>query len=156
MPEVRKAAMFAVRKVFENGKSKIEKLLFNDIKELFIDAKENMIIESNNKLLFPDIIIDNIIIEFYGDYWHMNPKKYNVDDINKNTQLSAKTIWQKDRKRNFYLQSLGFIVLIAWEDDYRNNKNEQINYLATKVKQYRAHSFSPCNAVITEHSQENK
>ena len=32
------------------------------------------------------------IIEFYGDYWHCNPLKYNSTFFNKHKELTAKQI----------------------------------------------------------------
>lgn len=70
----------------------------------------------------------NKVVEFYGDYWHKNPKFYSEDD----PKVADAHLWDELRilrlKEKYNVE-----VLIIWEDDYRNNKtdvvNKVINYL---------------------------
>jgi len=80
-------------------------------------------IKINNRWFYPDIRIDkNIIIEFYGDYWHANPKLFKADDIVHN-KFTAKQIWSNDKKRIKILEDNGFKVFIVWQDEYQKNKD---------------------------------
>lgn len=63
------------------------------------------------------------IIEFYGDYWHCNPLKYNSTFFNKHKELTAKQIWEKDNERIQLLKNNGYDVLIIWEYEVRHNFN---------------------------------
>ena len=78
----------------------------------------------------------NIVIEFYGDYWHFNPKFYNENDkifIN-NKFLSVKDKWLKDEERIKYIENyLNTKVIIVWENDYRKDKNICINNVLKEI-----------------------
>ena len=70
----------------------------------------------------------NRIIEFYGDYWHANPKTYSSDWVNPTTKSLAKDIWRADLNRKHTIETIfNKEILIIWEMDARLNQNEQIN-----------------------------
>lgn len=71
-------------------------------------------------------IKNNRMIEFFGDYWHCNPKKYNEDYFNKKMKKTAKEIWEHDKIRINHLKTLGFDVMIIWEHDYMKNHDNII------------------------------
>lgn len=61
----------------------------------------------------------NKIIEFNGDYWHANPRKYSPDhDIR---GMPAQKIWERDKARNEALKEAGYSVLVVWEHDFRTD-----------------------------------
>lgn len=67
---------------------------------------------------------NNKVIEFYGDYWHGNPKKYKPDDVIKTgskNQIIVKDKWEHDRIRINQLKEKGYDVMIIWESEYREN-----------------------------------
>lgn len=120
----------------ENNKSKISLELFFILKdklgndnckfkhnnnELFIHNKDL------NKIFYYDFTYKNKIIEFNGDFWHMNPKKYKETDINKVTKYTAKEIWQYDMQKQLFANENGYETMYIWESDYLNNKEEIIN-----------------------------
>lgn len=82
----------------------------------------------------------NIAIEFYGDYWHMNPNKYNKNDIipyiTKSKYLhTAKDIWNYDKKRiNKISKKLKTNIIIIWESEYKQNKKETIDKIVNIIK----------------------
>lgn len=55
------------------------------------------------------------IVEFYGDYWHCNPSKFEESFYHKHIHMTAKEIWEKDRVRTEALQKLGYSVRVVWE-----------------------------------------
>lgn len=63
----------------------------------------------------------NLIIEYYGDYWHCNPKKYNGDYFNKKKNLPAKKIWEYDKNRLELIRTYGYNLEVVWESDFKNN-----------------------------------
>lgn len=74
---------------------------------------------------------NNNIWEFYGDYYHGNPKKYCKDNLFHNITYSQK--YNQDlKKREFYRQK-GFVIHIKWEKDWVEEKKimkkNNINYL---------------------------
>lgn len=58
----------------------------------------------------------NIVIEYYGNYWHCNPKKYKSDYFHHYMKLSAEDIWIKDDIRLNLIMSEVNSVIIIWED----------------------------------------
>ena len=73
---------------------------------------------------------NNKVIEFYGDYWHANPKIYNENDIvdyPNNKSLTAKDVWDKDEQRIARIKKqLKCDILIIWQKDFIENKEETI------------------------------
>jgi G:T-mismatch repair DNA endonuclease (very short patch repair protein) len=70
------------------------------------------------------------IIEFYGDYWHANPNKFNADDTIK--KKTAAYIWNHDHTKITDLEQLGYKVMIVWEYEYKSDKQGILN----KCKQF--------------------
>ena len=67
--------------------------------------------------------------EFYGDRWHGNPILYKPDDhpYPRDLQITAKELWERDKKRNDFIESQGYKKLIIWEYEYKHNKDATIN-----------------------------
>lgn len=117
--EKRDIMLHALRKGLSCKLSKIHKLV-----------KENLKLESKGFLseqIVGDFIVDElnkekkIIIEINGDYVHANPRKYKEFDIIRlaNSKYTAKEKWEYDKKRKEYLESLGYRVIIIWEEDFK-------------------------------------
>ena len=125
-------------KVWKSGSSsKISRLLFEEIhqdgsrwgKRTETNLGEMMIRLSDKKRAMIDFSFGTKLIEFYGDYWHANPKKYKCYDYiitRKAGQVFAKDIWAQDAKRESSLKSLGYDLHIVWEDDFRTNPEKVI------------------------------
>lgn len=63
----------------------------------------------------------NLIIEYFGDYWHCNPKKYKEDYFNHKKSMTAKQIWDYDNKKIDLIRSYGYNLVVVWESDFKNN-----------------------------------
>ena len=94
-----------------------------------IELKE----ELKNKLA--DFLYEKKIIEFQGDIYHGNPKLFNENDkpnpFKKN--LTCKELWIDDENRKKYLESLGYSVLVIWENDYKKNSDLVIQRCKTWI-----------------------
>lgn len=78
----------------------------------------------------------NLCIEFNGDCFHANPKKYKENDTPNpfNKELSAKEIWISDQKRYEMLQKVRNInTIIVWESEYNEGINIQ-DFIKNKLK----------------------
>jgi len=65
----------------------------------------------------------NLIIEYFGDYWHCNPTKYDADYFNQKKQKYAIELWDYDKKKLELIKSFGYNLEVVWESDLRyNNK----------------------------------
>lgn len=96
-----------------------------------------IVVELDNgdvKNCFPDYLLNTKIIEFNGDYWHMNPKFYQPDDLipfgdlksSKIKGNKAKDIWKYDEQKKRAFEKLGYSVKVVWENEYNNDKESTI------------------------------
>lgn len=115
-----------------NGRSKSEIEFYNYIKQN-IDNLVEANVPIGNYIV--DVIKNEKIIEFYGDFWHANPllfSEYKILKSHLGTCIMVNEIWKKDSIRIDKLKDLGYDVLIIWEMDWNKNKIECIE----KIKKY--------------------
>lgn len=116
--------------------SEISQELFN-ILLYFIPDKENVFYATHNgekKFIsleasgMVDFAYNNKVIEFYGDYWHLNPQIFDENKtIFKNgMKYTAADLSKREEHRIKVIESLGYDVLIVWENDYRKNKEQTV------------------------------
>lgn len=122
-------------KLKNTNKSKVEKIILNQIKNLGYKAEQSYKVDTKIcDVYVPEI---NLIIEYNGDYWHCNPKKYDKGYFNKKKNKYAWELWEYDRKKLELLKSFGYNLEVVWEDDYKSDKtiiNNIINKYDTKFK----------------------
>jgi G:T-mismatch repair DNA endonuclease (very short patch repair protein) len=65
--------------------------------------------------------VKNTVYEFYGDYWHGNPKKFFADKINTRTpkQKTFGQLYEDTIKRETMLRDAGYNIVSVWESDIR-------------------------------------
>lgn len=73
------------------------------------------------------------IVEVNGDLWHCNPKFWKADDEHPNKKVSAQVIWDRDAKRQTYLESLGYTVYVLWEDDINKGRDKFVKDFFTSI-----------------------
>lgn len=100
-----------------------------------IDITDNFLYGKNEKFIYDnlekkasryDLCYKNKIIEFNGDFWHSNPKIFEANDIHKIKKIKCSEIWAKDNRKIESAKEHNYEVLIIWESEYINNKNEII------------------------------
>jgi G:T-mismatch repair DNA endonuclease (very short patch repair protein) len=112
--------------------SKIENEFYEAIVQRCFNVQRKTI-HLAGKWIIPDVVINNRhIYEFFGDYWHGNPKKYKARDI-VHHNLTAQEIWDKDKKRIDMLWQLGYSVTIIWESDYKANKETILDEISSAM-----------------------
>jgi G:T-mismatch repair DNA endonuclease (very short patch repair protein) len=76
----------------------------------------------------PDIFIPdkNIVIEIFGDRWHMNPQIYHESDIVVffDGPHTAAEVWAGEKIRNNHIRYFGVDIIIIWEYDIKHNLEE--------------------------------
>lgn len=114
--EVKKKIVTNMRHTFSHT-SLGEKSLQNAVKKLFPNAKCNAPVETFNvDILIPEKLL---IVEYFGDFWHCNPNKWQAEDYNRRLHMTAKEKWQQDEKRTETLKQLGYKVVVVWESTYK-------------------------------------
>lgn len=121
--------------------SKGSQELFNEIEKLLLDNsiesktyyatknKEFGLMKGNTYVKYDFVdTLNKFCIEYNGDIYHANPKRYLPNEIPKGrgNKLSAKEIWEKDKIKQKLLLDLGYKIIIVWESDYNNNKKLMI------------------------------
>lgn len=144
-PEWRKKAATNLKKKWDNGEMEHARKIMSDrlketrrlgkIKSIIRSKKEDEIILEIQKLGYNvisslrietkicDIYIPklNLIIEYNGDYWHCNPKKYKPDYYHQVKQATAKELWEYDKNKIDLIKKSGYNLEIVWESDLKSD-----------------------------------
>jgi G:T-mismatch repair DNA endonuclease (very short patch repair protein) len=75
----------------------------------------------------------NLIIEYFGDYWHCNPNKYDSKYFNQKKNMYAEEIWDYDKRKVDLIVSYGYNLEVLWESDLKYN-NDKIIKIITKYE----------------------
>jgi hypothetical protein len=107
------------------GKSKKEKLWLDAIGLPDDNIHRTVIIKLGKKKFIVDGFDPktNTVYEFYGDFWHGNPKVYAGKDINDALNTSFESLYSKTLKRESLLKKNGFKVEAVWEYDFDETNN---------------------------------
>jgi hypothetical protein len=99
----------------------IDLVISKDNETYYSDKNEEYcVFLSDMGFVFLDYYIKNkkIVIEFYGNIWHANPKLFKENDILPITNKKAKDIWLEDKNRIDKLKEEHDIdTIIIWEHD---------------------------------------
>lgn len=64
----------------------------------------------------------NSIYEFYGDYWHGNPNKFNSTDFNKTVKKTFGELYNETVLRENLLKEAGYNIISMWENNFIMDK----------------------------------
>ena len=80
-------------------------------------------IKIKNKLYKPDGYYEknNTIYEFYGDFWHGNPKLYNSEYYHPLNKVKFGDLYNKTLSREELIKNNGYNLINIWESDYYKN-----------------------------------
>ena len=108
-----------MRVVFGN-RSKGEEDLANWLQSCGLSFRRNVGIDIYNC----DIVLDDkkLILEYFGDFWHCNPKFWEADRYHSRMKLNASERWRRDQQKIQDLKSLGYNVMIIWEHSWKNDR----------------------------------
>jgi G:T-mismatch repair DNA endonuclease (very short patch repair protein)/predicted transcriptional regulator len=145
-PIYRKKAIDSITKKWVNGEMEhVRKIMSKTGKENHTLGKIKSIIKSKAELEIKNLVEDlgfdvissfrvsskicdiyipklNLIIEYNGDYWHCNPKKYNKEFFNRKKNKLAWEIWKYDLLKLELIKELGYNIEVVWESDYKKDK----------------------------------
>ena len=84
----------------------------------------------NNKRFYVDgLDVDNkIVYEFYGDFWHGNPKVYNENNKNRVTGKTFGYLYNKTLEKERVLKNAGYSINSIWELDWKALKKNGFKY----------------------------
>lgn len=64
-----------------------------------------------------------LIVELFGDYWHLNPAKYKGDHVHPLMRKTAQQVWDRDARKIQGLRELGYEVVVVWESDWHFDRD---------------------------------
>ena len=85
----------------------------NNEGEYFVNIKKNVDGYS---------VENNTVYEFHGDFWHGNPKLYNLDTVNPKTETTYRELLNDTLKNENLILSLNYNLITIWENDWKNHK----------------------------------
>lgn len=106
------------------GRSKNSIELFEKIGFGFFGENEKTV-RGKTKVHRVDYIFENKIIEFFGDYWHGNPKLFFEGQMIRKKKIED--VWKHDAEKIIDLQQNDYKILIIWENDYRKNPEKTLD-----------------------------
>jgi len=89
----------------------------------------------------------NIIFEFYGDFWHGNPKIYDLTKINSKTKTTYNELYMQTLEKTNIIKNKGYKLVEIWESDWKQfikclrciQKKWKINYKNENTKAKTSH-----------------
>lgn len=89
--------------------------------------------EDNRRRFIYDFLLPDkkAVIEVNGDFWHANPLMYRSDDIMPYPagRISAKEVWERDKRKLDYAKQKGYNVVVIWEFDLNHNIEKVLEVL---------------------------
>ncbi len=99
--------------------SKLETQWLNFI-EIPVEFR-NKTLKIEKRIFKPDAFdtTTNTIYEFYGDYWHGNPRVFDLDAIHPVIKKTYGELYQKTVEKERFLISKGYNLITIWEQDFK-------------------------------------
>lgn len=115
------------RNMIDKLQSKIEVEAYREL-SVYLDTLEQSVRLDN--IYYGPYDYGNIsekkLIEFYGTYWHADPRFYDSHTMLLQKNQTAKQIWARDQAKRTFATNNGFYVYVIWEHDWRKNKQQTI------------------------------
>lgn len=64
---------------------------------------------------------ERLVLEFFGDFWHCNPRYYSEDFVHPVVGRRAASIRREDEGRLSLLRQMGYTPVRVWESDWRED-----------------------------------
>jgi len=122
-------------KIFKNSKIGYISFGQRQIYENLILNDSSFLLEHTVEGIRCDIVHleTKVVIEYYGDFWHLNPLMYSGDYYSTVIKMTAKEKWQKDRARNFVLRSKGYKVIVVWENAWKSDPQKYLRIILDAI-----------------------
>lgn len=104
---------------FNQLSTKLEDRVGTTIKSFYKTKNAEYYINTSGGCYFIDYYLSEykIAVEFNGDFWHCNPKKYQPDYIHPIIHKQASEIWRDDEARVSIFTQKGIKVIVVWESN---------------------------------------
>lgn len=111
--------------------SNIELVVFEECKEIIPELEQQISIGHPyyNPYDFGSVH-KRKLIEFYGTYWHCDPRQFTEEFLVRQRNMTAKEIRSRDQAKRSLAINQGFKVFVIWELDWVCNKTQVLENLS--------------------------
>lgn len=104
-------------------RSKLEISVYEEFLKHDPNTKHSVPLITPNKTYAYDIYVPslNLMVEVNGDYWHLNPQKYNANYIDESRNVTAKDVWEADATKQYAALNANYKSIILWETTINND-----------------------------------
>lgn len=125
------------RKTHGNTTSKQCDTLLDQLSKNYNVVRESKIV-CEKKITVDALLLDhNIIVEYFGDYWHCNPVFWKADMYNKTLKCTAAFKWDKDKtrlERILHTSPIKYQILVIWEKTANTITDDDLCKCVEKLK----------------------
>lgn len=75
-----------------------------------------------------DALVGNTVYEFYGSFWHGDPRVFDHNSINTKNGIPFRQLYQKTIERHKRILDAGYEIKFVWEYDYKNGMLQSENH----------------------------
>lgn len=115
------------RNMVDRAQSKIEVATYHELSVYLTTLQQSVRLDN---IYYGPYDYGNVsekkLIEFYGTYWHADPRFYDSHTMFLQKKQTAAQIWARDQAKRTFATNKGFCVYIIWEHDWRKNKQQTI------------------------------
>ena len=113
--------------------SKIEIKFFDDLQQ-FLNIKITLQkwVQINNKVFCQDGRFENIVFEFNGTNFHMDPRKYKNGDYNPRG-VPFTEVKRKDNEKYQAYMKKKYLTIEIWENDYKKQRDKLFSWIKNIV-----------------------
>jgi very-short-patch-repair endonuclease len=101
----------------KSSKTRIETIVRGILSALKVEFEQNVQLGRFNV----DFLVEDLIVECQGDFWHCNPAIWVPDQYNASLRMTAREKWEKDGRRRMALEEKGYRFCAFWESEIRND-----------------------------------
>lgn len=83
-----------------------------------VSCRQIRIVTPTGKRYYVDALVDNTVYEFWGDFWHGNPKVFDPQDVNPILKKSYGQLYEETLTKIHTLQQMGYQIVDVWESDW--------------------------------------
>jgi hypothetical protein len=83
------------------------------------DSDRQKRVKLNGKHYLVDGLVGNTVYEFWGDYWHGNPKVFDLDNKNTTNGKTFRDLYNNTMKKRKMILDAGYQLVEIWEHDFR-------------------------------------
>ncbi len=65
------------------------------------------------------------VYEFYGDFWHGNPRSFNKSDMNRTVKKTFGELYRNTVNRRRRLRRAGYRVIFIWESQFKEKHHDR-------------------------------